>query len=489
MDTSTQQPERVSLRDILFIIFSKLHVLIGTFLIIVVVTVGLCFMVDPVYEVSATVLVKPFVDPDLQLQLTPTSLNNFPVSREDINSEIKIMNSEELLRQIVKNLGISRPSVPEKLLSRLMSKLFLNVRNLLVRLRLSVQPDPVDAAVLKLKNKLDIEPITMSNMFRVSLKGNDPSNITKIVNALLEDYIDRHIKVYKAESGVDFFSKQAGLYSERLMNSENALEDFQKKWLIIEIQGQRAENMELLKLMRNNLSLVRGKIAEKKTKLSQLTESMQHIGEITAMAEELRGDSMLVEITRALLPLLVEKERLAQLYTKSSIEYQDIHRQVEEMKQAIIKEQKRIIKGIQIDLASLISQEKSLSSDIQALTIESRSLTEREIGSDRLTREVEQNKKNYLFYQDKTEAARISEQKDASRVANVAVASWAYEPSVPVFPRKTLIGLVSIIVGFISGIGCAFAAYYMDHTVKRPEDILLNCKVPVLSDLGTVKPL
>jgi uncharacterized protein involved in exopolysaccharide biosynthesis len=211
MDTSTQQPERVSLRDILFIIFSKLHVLIGTFLIIVVVTVGLCFMVDPVYEVSATVLVKPFVDPDLQLQLTPTSLNNFPVSREDINSEIKIMNSEELLRQIVKNLGISRPSVPEKLLSRLMSKLFLNVRNLLVRLRLSVQPDPVDAAVLKLKNKLDIEPITMSNMFRVSLKGNDPSNITKIVNALLEDYIDRHIKVYKAESGVDFLYKQSRL--------------------------------------------------------------------------------------------------------------------------------------------------------------------------------------------------------------------------------------------------------------------------------------
>lgn len=489
MDTSTQKPPRISLRDILFIIFSKMHVLIGTFLTIVVVTVGLSFMVDPVYEVTGTVLVKPFVDPGLQLQLAPTSLNNFPLSREDINSEIKIMNSEELLRQIVQNLGISRPPAPEKLLSRLMNKLFSKVRNLLVRLRLSVQPDPVDEAVLKLKDRLDIEPITMSNMFRVSLKGNDSANITQIVNALLEGYIDRHIEVYKAKSGVNFFSRQAELYSERLINSEKALWDFQKKWSIIEIQGQREENMELLKLMRNNLALVRGKIAEKKTKLSQVTESMQHIGEMTAMVEELRGDSMLVEITRALLPLLVEKERIAQLYTESSIEYQDIHRQVEEVKQAIKKEQKRIINGIRVDLASLISEENALSSDIQALTLESRSLTEIEIELDRLTREVEQNKKNYLFYRDKTEAARIGEQKDSSRVANVSVASWAHKPSVPVFPKKTLIGLVSIIVGFISGIGCAFVAYYIDHTVKRPEDIVQNCEIPVLSDLGKVKSI
>ncbi|MCK4783298.1 MAG: GumC family protein [Desulfobacteraceae bacterium] len=489
MDTSTQQPARVSLRDILFIIFSKMHVLIGTFLTIVVVTVGLCFMVDPVYEVSATVLVKPFVDPGLQLQLTPTSLNSFPLSREDINSEIKIMNSEELLRQIVKNLGTSRPPEPEKLLSRLMSKLFSKVRNLLVRLRLSVQPDPVDTAVLKLKNKLDIEPITMSNMFRVALKGNDPANITKIVNSLLEGYIDRHIQVYKAKGGVDFFSKQAELFSERLMNSERDLGDFQKKWSIIKIQDQRAENLDLLKLITNNRSLVRGKIAAKKTKLSQLTESMQHIGEITAMTEELRGNSMLEELAKALLPLLVEKERIAQLYPESSIEYQDVHRQVKEMKQAIRKEQRRIMNGIQVDLASLISHEKSLASDIQDVEVESLSLTEREIALDRLTREVEQNKKNYLLYQDKTEAARIMEQKDSTRVANVAIASRAHEPTVPIFPKKILMGFISIIVGLITGLGCTFAAYYLDHTVKRPEDIVQNCEVPVLSDLGIVKSL
>ena len=105
-----------------------------------------------------------------------------------------------------------------------------------------------------------------------------------------------------------------------------------------------------------------------------------------------------------------------------------------------------------------------------------------------LVRNVE-NKKNYLLYRDKTEAARIMDQKDSTRVANVAVASRANKPTIPIFPKKILMGFLSIIVGLITGLGCAFAAYYLDHTVKRPEDIFQNCKVPVLSDLGIVKQL
>ncbi len=487
MDIPTEKLARISLRDILFVVFSKLHVLIGTFLTIVVVTVGLCFMVDPIYEVSSTILVKPFVDPNLQLEATTTRLSAFPLSQEDINSEIKIMNSEELLRKVVKDLGLHHPTKPDKLLSRLVRKLISTVKDFSIKIGLSVQADPIDTAVIELQEDLEIEPVTMSNMFQITLRGDDPSRITKTVNALVDGYIDRHIKVYKAKGGVAFYSKQAEVFSGRLINSEEALKEFQNKWSIIEIERQRAQNVELLKDLRKNLSLIRGKIAEKRTKLSQLTESMQQIGEITAMAEELRGDSMLVEMAKAMLPLLVEKERIAQLYPKSSIEYQDIHRQVEEMKQAIKKEQRRIINGVQVDLASLISQEKALSSDMQDIIFESRSLTKREIELDRLIREVEQNKKNYLLYRDKTEAARIMEQKDSTRVANVAVASRANEPTIPIFPKKILMGFLSIIVGLITGLGCTFAAYYLDHTVKRPEDILQNCKVPVLSDLGTVK--
>lgn len=489
MDVSTEKPARISLRDILFVVFSKLHVLIGTFLTIVVLTVGISFMVDPVYEVSATILVKPFVDPNLQLESPTSRLSAFPLSQQDINSEIKIMNSEELMRQVVKDLGLHHPTKPKKLFSRLVKKLVLSVKDFLIKMGLSVKADPIDAAVIELQENLEIEPVTMSNLFQIILSGDDPSRITKTVNALVNGYIDRHIQVYKAKGGVSFYLKQAEVFSDRLTNSEDALKEFQNKWSIIEIDGQRAQNVELVKELRENLSLIRGKIAEKKTKLAQIRASMGQIGEITAMADEFRSNTMLVEMAKALLPLLVEKERIAQLYPESSVEYRDIVRQVEEMKQAVRKEQRQIMNGVQVDVESLISQEEALSSDIQDVITESRSLTEIEIELDRLTREVEQNKKNYLLYRDKMEAARIMDQKDSTRVANVAIASRAYEPTVPVFPKKILMGFLSIIVGFITGLGCTFAAFYLDHTIKRPEDIEQNCRIPVLSDLGTVKSI
>ncbi len=39
----------------------------------------------------------------------------------------------------------------------------------------------------------------------------------------------------------------------------------------------------------------------------------------------------------------------------------------------------------------------------------------------------------------------------------------------------------------VTGVGCAFAAYFLDHTIKKPEDILQYCQIPVLATLEIVK--
>jgi capsular exopolysaccharide synthesis family protein len=81
----------------------------------------------------------------------------------------------------------------------------------------------------------------------------------------------------------------------------------------------------------------------------------------------------------------------------------------------------------------------------------------------------------------KTEEARIEEQQDSSRASNVIVSSWGQVPSVPVFPKKLLMGFLSLIIGSLVGLAGAFTAYYMDHTVKTPEDISRTCQSQVLT--------
>jgi uncharacterized protein involved in exopolysaccharide biosynthesis len=324
-------------------------------------------------------------------------------------------------------------------------------------------------------------------MIRVTMQGKNPEEIERIVNTFLDNYIDYHIEVHKPKGGIEFFSQQADFYNQKLAEAENGLKNFQKKNSIIEIQAERVANLELIKLLKQSLSDIRGKIIANHSTLLQLKRNFKSTGTFSAIPEEFRANPVIVEMTKAMIPLLVEAERISLLYPESSVEYQDAFNQVRRFKKEIQEEQKKILNGISFDLTALKNQEKSVLSEIRQIESNSRFLTEKETEADRLMRDILILKKNYLLYQDKTEEARISDQKDSSRVANISVASWSRAPSTPIFPKKLLMAMISIFMGFTMGIGASFAAYYLDHTVKRPEDMDINCGIPVLSSLENVE--
>ncbi len=478
------QPVRLSLRDVLFVVFCKSHVFVGTFLTVVVLTVGISLVVPPVYEVSATILVKPFIDAGLQLQ-TRDGIRAMPVGVEEINSEVNIMKSEELLRKVVVLIGPGGEG-PKPMFTVVVKAILGGLRETLIWLGISTRPAPIDAAVKRLQEDLEIEPVTASTNIRISLRGTEPARITHIMNTYVESYIVHHIDVHKAKGGLEFFSRQAALFSEKLEESEEELKAFQSKWGLIEIDIQRAENMELLKILRETLSQVRGKIAEEGTKLSQLRQSMGSDPHGAAMTKELRSSAAIIELTRALVPLLVEKERIALLYPETSVEYQDAMDQAKKFQEEVSKVQSRILEGIAFDHNALLSHEQTLLKETNRISGESLFLTEKASERDRLVREVTQNEKNAILYRDKMEEARINEQKDEARVANVTVSSYPHVPSMPVFPKKVLMGLASLILGLMAGVGCSFASYYLDHTVKRPEDLEQHCQLHALASLPEV---
>lgn len=479
---------RISLRDVLYVIFSKIKILIGILVAIVGVTMGFAFAVDPVYETSATILLKPSVDSTVLAQVAPGSLRASPVSQQDINSEIEIMSSPDLLKLVVVELGLDKSKPKTAFISRLMAKVKQGIKGVLVALGLSLEVDPTDRAVDNLRDKLDIEPVTLSNMIRVANQGTDPEEIAKTVNTLVDAYIDRHIAVHQAKGSLEFFNKQAGLYAAKLKEAEKALQAFQSKWSITDLKAQKAAGVELVKELTRRLMEVKSKIAEEKSRLEAIRKSVSETGQVEAMTGQLRQSNAVIELTKSLIPLMVERERIALLYPKDSVEYQDADRQVEEVRKAIEVETKKVLGGSQVDLDALATHAEALGEEIKTIDAEANFLAARETELERLRRDVRQAEKNYLLYADKTEEARISEQEAAARVANVSVASWADIPSAPIFPKKILLGLASLVVGLVAGVAGAFLSHYLDHTVKTPGELARHAQVPVLTTLGEIEP-
>lgn len=475
---------KISLRDVFQIVFSKKKVLIFIFILVVVVTTVFAFTASPIYQVEATVLVKPSVESTLLNAARPGTMTARPVEQADINSEIEIMKSKELLVRIVEELKLDQATGGAAGFDLRMA-----VRKVFVALGVSVAATPKDAAVASLKRKLSISPVTNSNTIRAAMEGEDPKFITKVVNTFLDFYIDQHILVHQAKGSLEFFTEQTHLYKKKLEKAETALKVFQKKWTIIDIESQRGANLELLKTMRETLATIRSQIAEQQSRLDTAKESLKEYGDDAALTQDLREAPALVELTRSLMPLLVERQRVGMLYPEDSIEIQDLDRQVRETKEAIRRERSQILSGNELDLKALVSYEAALVKEIDRVEAESSFLTQKEMELNELTRDVSQFEKNYLLYDDKSEEARIADAKEKKRVANVAVASWATVPSVPIFPKKGMLVALALFLGAVAGLVGAFIAYYMDHTLKTPEDLTRQTGLPVLAALGVIEPI
>ena len=472
---------RISFRDLLTIFFTKLHVFLGILICIIVITLAVAFLTDPIYKVTGNILVKPMIEQSVKLMAPPaTHLATLPVRVQEITSEVSILQSPQLLSTVVKELDLTKPEKPKSLFSRAVLSFFDQVHRLMVTLGLSVQPSPEDQAVLALKKKLAIKPIALSNVIEISLSGDSPERITKIVNTLMHDYVEYHVVLYRAKGAREFYADQAQLFAQRLTEAEQDLERFKKNWSIIEISAQNDANIELLRMLRENLAVVQANISDRQTKIGTQQRNLAKTGEVGAFTKDMQS-GILEELVRTMGPLLIDRERVAVHYQKSSLKYQALNRQVEELKQLYSKQVKDILQGNNLDLTGLNSYARVLRKDISEIEIKSLLLSEKQVEYDRLMRELKQHEKNYLLYLNKTEEARIEEQQDTSRASNVIVTSWARVPSVPIFPRKFLMAFLSLVIGSFVGIAGAFAAYYMDHTVKTPEDIIRTCRLPVLT--------
>ncbi|MCI5211228.1 MAG: hypothetical protein D3910_21140, partial [Candidatus Electrothrix sp. ATG2] len=262
----------------------------------------------------------------------------------------------------------------------------------------------------------------------------------------------------------------------------------QNKWHISDIDEQIENNNSLLKIYKENLLEIESNIAEEKEKIRGIKKNIGRNGDLLVMTKEFRENELLVDIIGKLYtPFLAEKEKIYSLFPKGSVERNNIDRQVKRYQNEIKKEKKKILKGLIVDQKALEAKKIVIDKSIQELTERVAYLADKQIEYDDLTRDLAQLRNADEVYLTRLEEARIKEQKDQLGVANVSVISRAYKPSRPAYPRKKLMLVVSVAAGFIAGIGSGLAAYYLDHTVKEPNDLLRLTKVPVLASLENIK--
>ncbi len=479
-----EQYQASGLREFLTVLFKHKSTILLTFVTVVAtVTIG-SFLWPPTYEAESRLLVKfgreniyrPEVGGDRSQIL---SSNN----EEVLNSEIKILTSQDLIERVVKTLTVEAlyPKFVESPPRR---------------------GTPLDAAIEQFGKDLSVEGIKKSNVIEISLQHKDPRMAAKALNLLVDLFKVKHLQAY-SDSKSSFLEQQFAAYDQRLKESENSLEAFRQKHRVFSLDEQRTLLLRQRTELDTAYKSATNQVSEVRERLASLKRQMQGVPEdVPLYTETAERYKTLDDAKTQLLMLQLKEQELLRKYKETNQLVvnvrqelriaQDFIRQQEEAIKERVRTGKNVVyqtlEGelikVQAELPSQEAKAAALRGQVAQLDAEIQGLDLREKELDTLKREFAVSERNYKTYLEKVEEARISEDLNRQKSANISVIQEATVPVDPIKPKKRLNIALGIILGTVAGLGLAFVAEFTSQGMSTPEEAERRLGLPVLATIG-----
>ncbi|MGD0236687.1 MAG: GumC family protein [Syntrophorhabdales bacterium] len=473
-----------TLRDFLAILFKhKTKILVVFFSVVITVTVG-SFLLSPTYEAKSSVLVKfgreNLYRPEVGDKGAIISVGQ-PNQEEILNSEIEILTNRDLMDKVITTIGV------EKLYPDLIGKTYRN------------GVTPKDVAIIQFGKKLSVEAVKKSNVINVSFQHKDPHLAAQVVNLLLDSFKEKHLQVY-SDPKSSFLEEQLGEYSQKLKTSEDTLQTFKQTQGVYSLDEQRnlllKQRMELDTAYKGTQNSIQ-ELQEKSRSLKAQTRMIAEDGNTFAFSEQ---GNILTSAKSKLLDLQLKEHELLIKYKEDSPPVKDVRKEIQMTKEFLAAQEKDVNSKVrtgnlvyqdvekerikaEADLRAQEAKLASLGPQIARVDSELKNLDRQEKQFQDLKRETATNERNYQTYQEKWEDARISDDMNKKKMANISIIQAAAVPTEPVKPKKLLNIALSIVLGAVSALGAAFFSEYLGHTYNTAQDVERRLGLPVLTSV------
>jgi polysaccharide chain length determinant protein (PEP-CTERM system associated) len=466
---------RLSLRDILHVIFKRKNQIVLFFVVVVCTVVIGTFIAEPTYEARAQVLVKVGRE---NLYVPPSGGKDPIISfnrDEQINSEIELLKSRALVEQVVGSLGSEN---------------------------IYKEADHA-GAVLKLQKKLLIGRIEKSNVITISFKHKDPQMAAQIVDTLTNAFLEQHLLVHKNPQSYNFFEEQSQILKNKLKQSEETLKVFKKQHSVTALGEEQRLLLKQIADLRSELNQTINQEAETKSRINQIRWQLDRTPETIPQGEEVdHNPTVLISNLEAkLVELQIKQKELLTKYTPQSRLVQNVEEEINMVREKLAEQEtKRYGKSStglntthqrlkeelfrnQAEREALAAKKETQKAQLTNFQEKLEHFSQIEVELNRLQQAIDVDRQNYRLYLSKFEEARISEAMDNKKITNVSVIEPAHKPLEPVSPKVSLNIVIGLFLGGFGGLGLAFFVEYLDDSLEKPEDVERALRLPVLASI------
>jgi uncharacterized protein involved in exopolysaccharide biosynthesis len=468
-------------RDIIAVLFRQRWPMLAVS-VLVVIAVAVSGVWIPKYEAQMKILAlrhrsDEMVTPSAN---APAQFSNDQVSEEDLNSEVELLNSDDLLRKVVLATGLAEQSGS------------------------STHGDNavgVAIAVRKLGEDLKIEPLRKSNVISVSYEARDPKMAEEVLKALAVAYTEKHLEVHRPSGEFKFFDQQTEQYKQGLNQAQEKLTDFTKGTGVVSSELERDSALQQANAFDSTARQAQTSLLETEQRVQVLQAELHSIKpRMTTVVRNSDNAQLLEQLKSTLLNLQLKRTELLTKYEPTYRLVQEVDQQIADAKSAIIAEENKPIRDESSDLnpdyqwvqAELTKAQADLSSLKARATAsgavaakyhnEAEHLDQSMVVQQNLLQDAKTQEENYLLYERKREEARISNALDRGGILNVALAE---QPVVPALPKRSPLGvaLLTLLLAGTFSLSTAFVLDFMDPTFRTPDELAGYLGTAVLAAL------
>src|SRR5208282_62221 len=432
----------------------------------------------PVYEASGSIAINK---PDSGL----VNFNNSPTFSVDyydpteMETEVKILQSDLLALQVVKELGLDRR--PE-----------FGGKTAPLPSSLDLAPDPLQAdagrtssLLAGFRGSLRVTLAPNTHIIEVHYRSADKELAANVVNTLMNTYTENNFKSRfdSTMQASDWLSKQLVDLQMKVETSQEKLVHYQKEHEILGIDEK--QNITTAKLDELNRALTS---AESERMEKESVYRLVQAGDtetVASAASSLDAAGSGTQSASGLLDSLRGKEaelkiQAADLETQFGPAYPklaQLNNQLKEIDAQILLETKKIAGKIRGQYMAALQREEMLRGALERQKQEQNKLNESAIEYSLLKRDLDTNRQLYEGLLEKLKQAGVSA---GLRSNNFRIVDIARAPTAPVEPNIPRNLAFAFMLGLTSGVGLAFLLEGLDSTVRTTEQAQMISGLPPL---------
>lgn len=480
----------MKLNDVLFILFRHKWKILFCAALGLIGAATIYFLLPPVYESKAKLIVRYVVDTSAVDNLDSTVKTPGTQNESLINSEAEILTSVDVAMQVADAVGAERLVKP------------------------STGKMTTAEAARAILRSLDVTALKGSNIISISYKNGDPQLAKEVLEQLVKFYFDKHLEVHRSVGAFDLVTRQTNQLRTELNQTEDDLKDLKAKAGITSLTEDTAALATEMTKTKEALDVANSEIASQQARLSEIDkwnsgEDAKQSDKNAKRAENgtRQPSGAVVEEYRSLTTRATQLRQmetdLLSRYTPQNRIVKVKHAQIDEVEKQRREMEKRFpgllatipaaSSGAEAAHPDFVSERASLvAAEAQSETLKSRlsSLEERSKVFSELVPRIQQLQRtkdvqeaNYKYLEASLQKARIDETLDPSRMPNIGVIQR------PTTAEKTIRDVKKIVLGLGVGglaVGVAMALLIelvLDRTVKRSHDLENRMSIPLLMSI------